>query len=695
LANYIINNIPGLEVHASTQMTTYNLDGVKKLQELGFKRIVLARELSLDEISYICKNTDTDIEVFIHGALCVCYSGQCLMSSTIGGRSGNRGKCAGPCRLPYTLENSNKEKIASGYLLNTKDICSIDLIPNLLDAGIKSFKIEGRMKSPEYVGLVTSIYRKYIDLALSNNEYIVDESDRNNLMQIFNRGGFSTGYLKGYLGKEMAFYKKPNHMGIFLGKVLDFNPNKGHVKLVLSTPIEVGDTIEINNNIYTISEVMNKNINLTKTIIGQTVTIGRIKGNIKIGDKIFKFSSKTLNKSINETFNKENIKRIINCNLYIKKNKPIQAKVYDDSIKCEITLDIVAQEALTSSTSKKKIITQLNKTGNTPFQFGTINIELDDNIFLPVSNVNEIRRNILQIYENAFKNDIKNICNLKIDNNNIYPRKKSTLNKKVSVLLNELNKNFNYTNLKNIDNIYIPFKYFIKKEFEDIISAISSLENVNIYIYIPAITKKNYIKLIKNNIDDIIAKYKINGFIVSNIGQLDLVKHLNLDIIANYTFNIFNNYTIDSLVNLNFKTITLSPELNSSLINSFKNIDNIDYELIVYGKSQLMTSSYCVIGCNSKNSGNNCSHPCQKNHYLLKDRLGFDFSVYSDDIDCISNIYNSKITSISAENLNIENIRIDILGENIEEINNIISIHKANQRLEGKIFTNGNINKII
>ena len=166
LANEIIKNYPDLEVHASTQMTIYNENGVKEVEKMGFKRAVLARELSIEEIKNICKHSNIEIEVFIHGALCISYSGQCLMSSLVGGRSGNRGKCAGTCRLPYELINKNSDKVEEkGYLLSSKDVCTLDIIPELIKSGIKSFKIEGRMKSPEYVATVTSIYRKYIYLA--------------------------------------------------------------------------------------------------------------------------------------------------------------------------------------------------------------------------------------------------------------------------------------------------------------------------------------------------------------------------------------------------------------------------------------------------------------------------------------------------------------------------------------------------
>ena len=197
LAQFLIQHFPNLPVHASTQMTAHNLQGVLELEKLGFERIVLSRELSITEIEYICNHTNAEIEVFVHGALCICYSGQCLFSSLAGGRSANRGKCAGPCRLPYELiaqneitkENTTLDK---GYLLSPKDLCGLAYLPRLIRAGVKCFKIEGRMKSPEYVATVTRIYRKYIDLALSEQEYVIDEQDVTDLMQVFNRGGFSS-----------------------------------------------------------------------------------------------------------------------------------------------------------------------------------------------------------------------------------------------------------------------------------------------------------------------------------------------------------------------------------------------------------------------------------------------------------------------------------------------------------------------
>ena len=223
LATRLIKDFPDLPIHASTQMSIHNLQGTLKLQNLGFKRVVLARELCANEIEYICQNSNVEIECFIHGALCISYSGQCLFSSLVGGRSGNRGKCAQPCRLPYELVQNGNETIDKGFLLSTKDLCGLDYIPFLINAGVTSFKIEGRMKTPEYVATVTRIYRKYIDLALSGNPYVIDEKDKKDLLQVFNRGLSSNGHLDKEPNKNLIYPIKPNNMGLPLGIIKKYN----------------------------------------------------------------------------------------------------------------------------------------------------------------------------------------------------------------------------------------------------------------------------------------------------------------------------------------------------------------------------------------------------------------------------------------------------------------------------------------
>ena len=374
-------------------MTIHNLEGVNLLKNLGFKRVVLSRELSLDEINYICKNSDIEIEAFVHGALCISYSGQCLFSSLIGGRSGNRGKCAQTCRLPYELiekDIENKEKkLDKGYLLSTRDLCSLEYIPELIKAGVTSFKIEGRMKSPEYVATVTRIYRKYIDLAQSNKEYKIDEKDKLDLMQVFNRGGFSSGHLDSKENMNLVFKEKQNNMGLYLGKISKYNKNKGIISTTLENNLSIGDSItfEKEPTKYTISELLNKNQNIKNASYSQTVSFGRMKGNINLGDKIYKISDKELSSIAKNSYQKENIKQDLICNLKIHHDEKIHIKIDCKNFNCSVdyVYDYIPQIAQNASITESKIIDQFNKTLDTEFSFSEFNIDLENNLFIPIS----------------------------------------------------------------------------------------------------------------------------------------------------------------------------------------------------------------------------------------------------------------------------------------------------------------------
>lgn len=696
LANYLIKNFTDLPIHASTQMTCHNLDGAKHLENLGFKRIVLARELSLNEIEYIKSNISCEIEIFNHGALCISYSGQCLYSSLIGGRSGNRGKCAQGCRLPYSLlENDNS--IDSGYLLSPRDLCSLELLPELIKTGIDSLKIEGRMKSPEYVATVTRIYRKYIDKIINNEAYIIEEKDKKDLLQVFNRGGFSTGHLSLEPNKSLIFKEKPNNMGIYIGNVFNYNSTKGHIKLTLNDTLSLGDTItfEKEDTKYTISELIENDKNIPFASPNTRITIGRMKGNIKAGDKIYKISSKELDNVVKESISKENIKQPINAILDVHLGEPIKLQIYDNNNqRVEIISEDMPEIAIYSPITKERLEKQLNKLNDTPFYLKNIKINLDNNLFIPrISTINELRRNAINKYSELLINKFKRITkNINITNNYTL-ESKSEVEHKICVLLNILDLNSDYSNLNNIDKLYIPLKYFSLKEYSNILKILS--DKFNTYIYMPNIIKTNFINLFKTTIDKSIQLYNIKGFVISNIGNLDLLKEYKSDyeFIGNFNLNIFNNTSIN---NLDIDTITISPELNKNEINNLALNSNIPTEFIVYGNIPLMTSSYCLLGKTNK-CYPECAQKCNSNNkYYLKDRMNFLFRVIPDNIQTITTIYNSKINSIDINKINaINNFRIDILDESIAEINNIIDTVKQGKRLEGKEYTNGNLNRSV
>ena len=716
LARYLIKNFPDLPIHASTQMTIHNLEGVKEAEKLGFKRVVLSRELSLDEISYICSNSKVEIETFIHGALCICYSGQCLFSSMVGGRSGNRGKCAQPCRLPYeflakdNLVKNVENVLDKGYLLSTKDLCSLEFIPALIEAGVMCFKIEGRMKSPEYVATVTRIYRKYIDLALSDKPYEIDDKDVEDLKQVFNRGGFSSGHLDKEANRDLVYPSKQNHMGIYVGNVSNVKATKGHVLLNLTAPISLGDTIsfEKESSKYTISELMIKNKNILKAEKGEYVEIGRMKGNINIGDKIYKLSSKELSTLAKESYQNENKKIKLKACITLAKNKPIVLNVSTsktsntlfNNINVSFSSEDVPVEAKNKPVTKEKIIEQLSKTTDTIFEFEKIDVKLEDNLFLPsIKSLNELRRNALdEILYTAKEKLLRS--SPKIEKLNTKKDKSHIKGKKnISLLLNILDPDLPYNTLENIDNIYIPLKYFADKKYEKTLKEITT--KFDTYIYLPTVIKNNYKNLLNIVIDKSAEKYRIKGFVISNLGNITFLENINkkyknkFKFIGNYTLNVYNNKSIDELKDLGISMLTISPELDLETIKDITSSSSLDEQLIVYGRTPLMNINYCLLGKTNK-CYPTCGVRCMEDKsYYLKDRIGLKFPVLPDRIQTVTTIYNSKITSLTGSDYDVSSYRIDILDESIYEINSIIQKVKNNQRFEGKDYTNGNLNREI
>lgn len=713
LAKYLIDNIPGLPIHASTQMTVHNLQGVLKLEKLGFDRVVLSRELSCEEIEYICKNCKVEIETFIHGALCICYSGQCLFSSVVGGRSGNRGKCAGPCRLPYELISENAEtherkSIDKGYLLSTKDLCGIAYLPRLIQAGVKCFKIEGRMKSPEYVATVTRIYRKYIDMVLNNNDFIIDEKDINELMQVFNRGGFSDGHLDSKHNRNLIFPEKPSNMGIYLGTIKKYNSSKGHITLQLEEDLELGDSISVSNEAskYLVSELMIKNVNQKKVSANTEVTIGRMKGNIKVGDKVYRISSKALSDFAKASYdNCENKKIPLNCTVTIKKNTPISMEISTNKNTCynELYSSIYVREisnmipidALKTPISVERVVKQISKTTNTPFSFENITVLLDDGLYVPsISTLNELRRTALEKVEQEILSRAKRtLLDLSRKSKESITYTPNVKNPEISVLFRQLDLDFDYTKLnkEKITNIYVSLELFISKKYSKVISYFS--DNYNLYIYVPSIIKTNYKNIALSTIEQAVMIYNIKGFIVSNIGDFELLKKYSKDyeFIGNYTLNVFNNNTMEEYRKLGLSRITLSRELNQELIKEMLANANINTEMIVYGNLPLMASSYCFLGETNK-CYPDCGTNCKKNNkYYLKDRLGFNFRVVPNTIETVTLICNSKTLSVSTKDLPVNFVRLDILDESINKINEAVDKAYNREKLEGLQYTNGNL----
>ncbi|OAT79383.1 DUF3656 domain-containing U32 family peptidase [Desulfotomaculum copahuensis] len=404
--------LPELPLHASTQMTIHNRPAVEKLQSLGFARVVLAREMELADIAAIKKNTGAELEVFIHGALCVCYSGQCLLSSMIGGRSGNRGRCAQPCRMRYTLVDDSGRPVADPrregeYLLSPRDLNLSEHIPALIRAGIDSFKIEGRMKRPEYVATVIRIYRQLIDRAVSRGDYSLNPEETRDLAQIFNRD-FTTGYFFGRPGYDLMSYKRPNNRGLLLGRVRRYDRAARRVELALDDPLRVGDGLEVwvsaGGRVGSeVHEIWLNGRRVDQAPAGSLVQVP-FNGHIHPGDRVFKTHDAALMERAAATFTSDRETRKTPLDFYVRARvgEPVFIRVRDENgLTGEGSGETPGVPAEHRPLTEEFLRRQLDRLGNTPFSPGKLHCDIQGAVMVPAGEINSVRRAALTALEAA------------------------------------------------------------------------------------------------------------------------------------------------------------------------------------------------------------------------------------------------------------------------------------------------------
>ncbi|WP_099188642.1 DUF3656 domain-containing U32 family peptidase [Tepidibacter mesophilus] len=631
MTKLVKEHFPDFEIHASTQMVAHSLEDVKYLEKLGFKRVVLARELEIGEIEYISKNTSVDIEVFVHGALCVCYSGQCLMSSMIGGRSGNRGRCAQPCRKVYDLidkSNSYKVKLDDQYLLSPRDLNTIEELDKIIDTGVLSLKIEGRMKRAEYVATVVGAYRETLDHYINNKKLQVKKDTLDDLYSIFNRR-FTKGYILEKSGKEIMNPEKPNNTGLYIGKVVDVDKRRNKITLKLENTLKKGDGLSIGGG--NVGRILKNDDILTEAYEGDTIQLD-FNIPIQVGQEVYKtLDSELLDKARRTYENEVEIKKIhIKGKIILKLGEyPTLLLKDNNDNKVKVLGTKKVEEAIKVALSDEKIETQLSKLGNTPYELKSIIIEKDENISIPVSLLNEIRRDAVEKLNLKRKNVNKRKL-LKIEITDKEKLDKDVKDTKINVKIRKMSQLRKIADL-DIDTIY----------YEDIDTLKDAMNlckehNKNIVYCPPRILRNNQYNILNEAID-----MGINGFLVSNIGMINKLSDYN--IYADYYLNVFNSETIEQLQNDNIKSVCLSAELNIHEIKQVLNYVNIEAESIVYSRIPLMISEYCPMGVLTRdcNKDKRCG-TCNQSKYLLKDEKGQEFPVYQDKF-CRSIIYNSKI----------------------------------------------------
>ena len=630
--------LPNLEIHASTQVHNTNQDGIKLLEDLGVSRVVFARELSVNQINNI--NTKMEKEAFIHGALCICYSGECLFSSMIMGRSGNRGECAQMCRLPFKLLRNDTVLETNGdYLLSTKELNSSYDFKSILDSDILSLKVEGRMKSPEYVGCVTSLYRDLLDKYYRGEELIPNKEIYNDLKVIFNRE-YTKGFINNASDLDVMNFKSSNHLGVHLGKVVDVD--KKYIYVKLDQDLNQGDGIRFNriNEGMIANFIMDRRTNLINKGEKNQVVLFDNKFRVKVGDTV----NKTQDVLVIDKYRNIDYKKIlIDVDFKVLEDSKLYIKVSDGVNVVEKTYS-EAQIAKSAPMTKERIEEQLSKLGGTPFKINNINIDLPDNLFIVIKDLNELRRlaidELIELRSNAKK---EVIINELVDSTN-------TLNNsdtyKISVLARTEEQAHIAIEL-GVDRLYFDDSKLYNK--------FRSHDNVYFRTY---------------RVND-------NTQNMSNVLSTELGALYRLGGIADYYLNIGNHYTIDYLSKYS-KLLTLSVEMSDSeLVNLMKHYNNnVNVEKIVYSNVELMITKYCPLRCHV-NDKERCSVCSDHNKYYLKDRNDKKFRIMNDSNVHLTHIMDHKPTILINnidlyKSVGIKNYRLEFLDESGSRVRELI-----------------------
>lgn len=616
---------PNLEIHASTQMHNHSEESLAFLEKLGVKRVVFAREMPFDYLNSI--DTKLEKEVFIHGSLCICYSGQCLFSSLVLNRSGNRGMCAGLCRLPYSiLENGKNINTEGNYLLSPKDLCSFNDFKKLMDSNIVSFKIEGRMKSAQYVSVVTRIYKKLMNQYENGEEMRINDEDYELLQSIFNRE-----YTKGYLFEDnpnLINNLAPNHLGIKIGKVINITDKK--IKIKLTKDIHQFCSIRFKES--------NKGINLNFIYDEKDNLVNSAKaGDIIYLDNFFDL------KKLDEVFltmpvmklDKEVTKKIpVSVELYARIGEKLSIKISDGINETHIEGQTI-EKAKNAPITKERIIEAIAKMGNTPFKLDNIIINMDDDIFICVSNLNTLRRSALESL-GAIRENKKTAY------------QKNAYHKKV----------VDHKKHSNCINILARTKEQIK--------ACKTLGIKNIIVEDKSLLEEGFIYKVPR--DKMHHDYAYENLLVTDYASLDKYKNMPAD----SSLNVFNHHAFNYLKEY-AQSIMLSNELSiddiAKIMQHYEN--NVNAEVLVYGREELMIMKHCLLKDNiSKQKICNCCQNGRK--YELEDRNKEKYPILNNYETHSTVILNYKVRNLVNDmpllkKAGINNFRIELYDETYEQ----------------------------
>lgn len=630
---FIKTHFPNLPIHTSTQMTITNVEGARLLKEQGVERVVTAREMSLEEIQRIHDEVGVELESFIHGALCYCYSGQCLFSSIIGGRSGNRGRCAQPCRLSYEVLQG--EKSLTGHhatpILSLKDMCTLPFLYELADHGVYSFKIEGRMKTPEYAAGVVSIYRKYMDSYLDGSRIPVEKKDIRALLELGNRGGFTNGY-----------YYHHNDSDMLSGESASHNKSEG-----------------------------------------------------------------VLQDNIRREYVDTELKEKIKGKLILNKECPAKIEVQYGKIKVSYQGDMVLV-AQNRPLTEEVVTEKITKTGNTPFVFENLEVTMDDDIFMPVNQLNQLRRGALEALEEALLKPYERTLPELVETSSAETDRQTTGNAikekqisgqslsqtsgqqsagsstEVRVLIEDAEQLPAVLKADFVDTVYLDCMLYTRENLIRKLSAdidrVQASGKKAFYVF-PFIFRQQT-SLFYEKIMPELKKLPLDGIMVRSLDEIAFIKEWgneNWQMVSDSNLYTYSNEAAEYFYHLGMIQDTIPVELNRKEILRRENSRS---EMIIYGRLPLMITAQCI----HKNTLG-CMH--QPKVLTLKDRYSVYFPVKNFCSECYNVIYNSLPVCLFKEDVTVKKIapaavRLSFTTETEEETEQILTIY-------GDIYKNGGI----
>ncbi len=619
---------PELSLHASTQMTANNAQGARLLRDLGFSRVVPARECSLDELRRMA-DTGVEIEAFAHGALCVAVSGQCLFSSMVGSRSGNRGKCAQPCRLPYSLEGGQ-----SGYLLSTKDLMLIEHIDKMRDAGVYSFKLEGRMKRPEYVGVITRAYREAIDAAQAHVPYTPSKTTIEGLKQIFNRGGFTQGYVMDRSNAALMSWERPNHWGVRVGKIV--SSGRQLSEILLERELNDGDGLQVRGISETDFTYSGKD-----AIMGQTAT-ARIPGGVHVGDAVYRLTDAIQMKGIREQMSKESVQIPLFGELYAMPGELPTLTLSDlDGHSVNVSGMQSVSEAMQRALSQETAFAQLSKTGGTPYVLKELILH-SENAFMPNGALNALRRDALSALR---LERIKVIGQKKMPACEAAPRPERT---RLLIAQGEELGNAHLLLACGADCFFWQPQVYSQSFLEREMAAHGDV--VKPVFVLPAVTYTQELDRLHRFVCDHADTFV--GVQLNNVGQFAL--EWPVPVYGGQGLNIANTEAARFYEALGAKMLTLSCELTQGEMRDIYNMGG-NFEIEAYGRAQMMLLSHCpkrtMLGherqdaaCNACAANGGCPH-------IYTDRKGYRFPLRRLKMEhgCVLRLLNSVTTDLGRE----------------------------------------------